>query len=95
MRDLNVLMEILKQELALVRLAASSGPGTRAKKRQEFGLGPLYVFDEEVRKRIFEHREHYQKAKRETEQPRLNVLVGARLPPRNRWQPGKKLPMKD
>jgi hypothetical protein len=53
-------MEFMKQELAVLWVAQSSeDPDIRARRRKEFGYGPLYVSDEEEIKCIFEHRQYY------------------------------------
>jgi hypothetical protein len=49
----------LKQELAILWIAISSDPEDRAKRRKEFGFGPLYVSDEKLKNYIFLHRERY------------------------------------
>ncbi len=61
MREYKANSEWLKQELAILWIAISSDPDDRAKRRKEFGLGPLYLNDEELKNHIWPHREYYQR----------------------------------
>lgn len=55
-----VLMEFVEREVAILWAALSAeDSASRAKRREEFGYGPLYVSDEERAKHIFEHRKFY------------------------------------
>lgn len=68
MRESKANSEWLKQELAILWIAVSSDPDDRAKRRKEFGLGPLYLFDEEMKSYLWPHRERYQHLAEELKQ---------------------------
>jgi hypothetical protein len=57
--------ELLKQELSILWVAVSSDPEARAERRKEYGLGPLYIFDEELTACLWPHRKRYQHLKDE------------------------------
>jgi hypothetical protein len=68
MREVRADREVLKQELAILWVAVSAEPEARAERRKEYGLGPLYVHDEEVAGYLWPHREHYQLLKNNLKQ---------------------------
>lgn len=69
-RQTKASQESLKQELAVLWVAVSSDPETRAQRRKEYGLGPLYISDEEDTRYIWPKRTYYQGLKEEQAQLR-------------------------
>jgi hypothetical protein len=53
-------LKSLKHELDILWVAISSEPDDRATRRKDFGLGPLYLFDEEITSYIEPRRERHQ-----------------------------------